>query len=175
MPRATSSELVVKLTVVPESVQPEVLADEMQTPEMAKHPAVIFKPLEKVEVEFVVESNDPPVIVNPFELDNPAVDIAPVKVDVPFPDTARLVVVALVVVELVATNPSVVRIPETLALPVELRYAAEIPEEKVEVAADVLRSDPPLMAKPLEDDKPAVDMPPVNVEVPAPVTVKLTV
>ena len=172
MPRAASSVLLVKAIIVPRSVQAN---KPKHIPSTAKHPAVEFIPFEKVELAAAVFNIEEPVIVNPLELDNPAVDIAPVKVDVPFPVTARLVVVALVVVELVATNPSVVRIPDTLALPVELRYAAEIPEEKVEVAADVLRSDPPLMAKPLEVDKPAVDMPPVNVEVPAPVTVKLTV
>ena len=50
-----------------------------------------------------------------------------------------------------------------------------MPEENVEVAAEVLSNDPPLMAKPLVEDNPAVDMPPVKVDVPAPVTVKLTV
>ena len=52
---------------------------------------------------------------------------------------------------------------------------ADIPAEKVEVAAEVFKSDPPEIDNPLEEDNPAVDMPPVNVEVPAPVTVNLTV
>ena len=175
VPKATSSVEVVKLTVVPESVQPEVLEEEMQTPDMAKQPAVIFKPLANVEVELEVDKSDPPVMVNPLELDSPAVDTAPVKVVVPVPVTAKLVVVALVVVELVATNPNVVNIPETLALPEEVRYVAAIPAEKVEVAAEVFKSDPPEIDNPLVEESPAVEMPPVNVDVPAPVTVKLTV
>ncbi len=83
MPNATSSVLVVRFTVPPPSVQPEVLEDETQTPEMEKQPAVIFKPLARVEVEFEVPRIDPPVIVNPLDDDNPAVPMPPVKVLVP--------------------------------------------------------------------------------------------
>ena len=48
---------------------------------------------------------DPPVMVKPLDVERPAVDMAPVNVEVPAPVTAKLVVVALVVVELVNVNP----------------------------------------------------------------------
>ena len=51
----------------------------------------------------------------------------------------------------------------------------DIPAEKVEVAAEVFKSDPPEIDNPLVEESPAVEMPPVKVDVPAPVTVKLTV
>ena len=83
MPKATSSELVVKLTVVPESVQPEVPPPPvMQTPETAKQPSVKLKPLAKVLVARDVERMDPPVIVNPLDVDNPPVLICPANVEV---------------------------------------------------------------------------------------------
>ena len=132
-------------------------------------------PALKVDVAADVFNIEATVKVNPLDDERPAVDTAPVKVVVPVPVTAKLVDVALVVVELVATSPNVVSMPETLALPEEVRYVVDIPAEKVEVAADVLSSDPPEIDNPLDVDSPAVEMPPVNVEVPSPVTVKLTV
>ena len=50
-----------------------------------------------------------------------------------------------------------------------------MPAENVEVAAEVFNIDPPETETPFDEDNPAVEMPPVKVEVPAPVTVKLTV
>ncbi len=83
VPRETSSELVVKLTVVPESVQPEVPPPPvMHTPETAKQPSVKLKPLAKVLVATDVERIDPPVIVNPLDVDNPPVLICPENVEV---------------------------------------------------------------------------------------------
>ena len=118
VPRATLSELLTNTTTDPASFQPKV---PKQVVFKAKHPAVILAPLAIVEVESEETSNAPPVKVSPLELERPAVDTAPVKVVVPLPVTAKLVVVALVVVELVATSPNVVNIPETLALPEEVR------------------------------------------------------
>ncbi len=118
VPKETSSELLTKTTVAPASFQPKV---PKQVVFKAKHPAVILAPLAMVDVEREETSSAPPVKVNPLELDSPAVDTAPVKVVVPAPVTARLVVVELVVVELVATSPNVVSMPETLALPLEVR------------------------------------------------------
>ena len=44
-------------------------------------------------------------MVKPLDVERPAVDMAPVNVEVPAPVTAKLVVVALVVVERVTVNP----------------------------------------------------------------------
>ena len=82
VPRETSSEFVVKLTVVPESVQPEVPDPPTQVPLIAKQPPVIFNPLAKVPVAAELENIAPPVIVNPLEVDSPPALIPPVKVDV---------------------------------------------------------------------------------------------
>ena len=44
-----------------------------------------------------------------------------------------------------------------------------MPDENVEVAEEVLSNDPPEIEIPLDDERPAVDAPPVNVDVPDPV------
>ncbi len=118
VPRETSSALLVKAKDAPKSVQAKT---PKHIPPTAKHPVEEFIPLAKVELAADVLNIEAPVMVNPLDEESPAVDTAPVKVVVPAPVTAKLVVVALVVVELVATNPNVVSMPETLALPDEVR------------------------------------------------------
>lgn len=84
VPKATSSELVVKLTVVPESVQPEVpLPDPVtQVPAMEKHPEVKSMPLASEDDAPEVEKIDPPVMVKPLEVLIPPDDNPPWKVEV---------------------------------------------------------------------------------------------
>lgn len=67
-------------------------------------------PEEKVDVAAEVFNNDPPEIVMPFEEASPAATMGPTKVEELLLVTAKLVVVELVVVALVATNPKVVAI-----------------------------------------------------------------
>jgi hypothetical protein len=101
-------------------------------------------------------------ILRPAEEDNPAVDMPPVKVEVPAP--------------LIVSFP-----PEAMTSPVEITRPAEeespaeeIPPLKVEVP--VLRAlmspenkaSPVEILRPAEEDKPAEESPPVKVEVPAP-------
>ena len=59
---------------------------------------------------------------------------------------------------------SVVRTPPA-PCDAQLKLASLMPPEKVEVAVDVLRSEPPVIVRPLEEASPPVEIPPMNVEV----------
>lgn len=93
--------------------EPEV---RVHAPLIAKHPPERSIPFANVEVAAAeiasapVELNEPPVMVRPFDEARPAVDTAPLKLEVPsavevkVPVTARLVVVACEVVALSAVK-----------------------------------------------------------------------
>ena len=81
VPRATLSALLVKAKDAPRSVQP-AFAVPKQVPSTSKHPSLILNPLANVPVANEVESNDPPVMVNPLDDESPPLPNPPTNVDV---------------------------------------------------------------------------------------------
>lgn len=109
------------------------------------------RPLSTVLVPLVVLRIFPPDIVSPFEEDRPADERAPVS--------------WVLVPDVVLMND-----PPVSWMPFEERSppwpANTVPLEKVLVAVLVCRMEPPLVrVSPLEEERPAVFTPPLNVEV----------
>jgi len=152
----------------------EVLRSEppvMVRPFDERRPAVAIPPA-KVDDAALVLRSEPPVMVKPFDEERPADESPPViVVDVPSPVTDNLSRLKAVwktrldpfEIATVEDAPGVVVMAQ---LPFTARHPAArlIPPLKVEVAEEVLKSEPPVMVKPFDEERPADAMPPVKVE-----------